>query len=80
MVGPVSDDERDRFALKVKLGLTALVAGSGGLIAVQGDASLPLIAAAIAGSAVVGAALIWFVFPGTGGRSQEDEREPRFGN
>lgn len=80
MVGPVSDDERDRFALKIKLGLTALVAVSGGLIAVQSGATLPLVAAATAGAAIVGAMLVWFVFPGSGGRSREDDREPRFGN
>jgi lysozyme family protein len=80
MVGPVSDDERDRFALKMKLGLTALIAASGGLIAVQGGASLLAVAAAIAGAAVIGAMLIWFVFPGSGSRSRGDDREPRFGN
>lgn len=80
MVGPVSDDERTRFALKVKLGLIALVALSGGLIAVQSGATLPVIAAAIAGAALAGAPLIWFVFPGSSGQSREDERKPRFGN
>ena len=75
MVDPVSSEERERFTLKLKLGLTAIVAASAGLIAVQGGASLPAVAAAIGSGAVVGAALIWFVFPGTGERTPAGKRE-----
>jgi hypothetical protein len=75
MVDPVSTEEREQFTLKLKIGLTAIVALSAGLIAVQGGASLPSIAAAVAGGGVVGAALIWFVFPGTGERQPEGKRE-----
>ncbi|MFC7175564.1 hypothetical protein [Halosegnis marinus] len=80
MVDPVSNEERASFALKVKLAATALVAVSAGLIAVQAGATLPVLAGALAGGAVVGAALVWFVFPGDGGTSRESaKREGRFG-
>ncbi|WP_255149541.1 hypothetical protein [Halorarius halobius] len=84
MVGPISSEERSAFALKVKLALTALVAGSAGLIAVAGDASLPVVAAAVVGGVVAGAALIWFVFPGSGetkrgGGESTRDGDDRFG-
>lgn len=78
MVGPISTEERTSAAMKLKLGLTAVIAASGGLIAVQGDASLPIVLAAVVVGAIVGAALIWFVFPGTGEtRSDRDRRFER---
>lgn len=66
MVGPVSTEERSSFALKVKLALTATIGASAGLIATAGDASLPLVAGATLVGLAVGAALVWFVFPGSG--------------
>lgn len=74
MVGPISSEERSAAALKLKLALTALVAVSAGLIAVQGDASLPFVGLAVVGGAVVGAALVWFVFPGTGETRRQDRK------
>lgn len=74
MVGPISEEERESFALRMKLGLTAVVAVSAGLTAMHGGASLPIVALAVVAGAVVGAPLIWFVFPGTGGRSPDVER------
>lgn len=76
MVGPISTEQRTSAAFKLKLVLTAVVAASGGLIAIQGDASLPFVAVAVVVGAVVGAALVWFVFPGTGETRRED---PKFG-
>lgn len=66
MVGPISSEERSAGALKLKLALTAIVAASAGLIAIQGDAPPLFILLAVVLGAVIGAALIWFVFPGTG--------------
>jgi hypothetical protein len=63
MVGPISDEERSSFTLKVKLGLTVLIGISAGLVTLQGDATLPIIAGAVLGGMVVGGALVWFVFP-----------------
>lgn len=74
MVGPIRETERASFARRFKLGLTALVAFSGGLTALYGGASLPLVAVATGVGALVGAPLIWFVFPGTGGRQRDVER------
>lgn len=66
MVGPVSTRERDSFARKLKIVLVAVVAGSGGLMAIHGDASLPIVGAAALGGAVAGVLLVRIVFPGTG--------------
>ena len=66
MVGPISTEERSAAALKLKLALTAVVAASAGLIAIQGEASLAFVGLAVVLGGVVGAALIWFVFPGSG--------------
>jgi len=74
MVGPVSDEERASFAFRMKVGLTVLVAASAGLTALHGGASLPLVALAVVAGAAVGAPLVWFVFPGSGGRSPDVER------
>lgn len=74
MVGPISDAERERFAFRMKVGLTVLVAASAGLTALYGGAPLPLVALAVVAGTVVGAPLIWFVFPGTGGRSPDVEQ------
>lgn len=75
MVDPISSEERERFALKMKLGLASIIAVSAGLIALRGNASLPVIAAAIVGGGLLGVGLIWFVFPDTGGRSPDEKRE-----
>lgn len=74
MVGPISEAERASFAFRMKLGLTALVAASAGLTALHGGASLPVVAMVVAAGAVVGAPLVWFVFPGTGGRQRDVDR------
>ena len=78
MVGPISSAERDSFAFRVKVGLTALIALSAGLIAVQTDAPLTVVLAAIAAGAVVGAPLVWFTIPGSGGRKQREQPERKF--
>ncbi|WP_255195898.1 hypothetical protein [Halorarius litoreus] len=75
MVGPISTEDRSSAALKFKLVLTAVVAASAGLIAIQGEASLPFVAVAVVGGAVGGAALIWFVFPGTGETKRRTDRQ-----
>lgn len=74
MVGPISEAERESFAFRMKLGLTVLVAASTGLTALYGGAPVPLVALAVVTGAVVGAPLVWFVFPGSGGRSPDVER------
>jgi hypothetical protein len=74
MVGPISEEERASFAFRMKLGLTILVAASTGLTALHGGASLPLVGLAVVAGAAVGAPLVWFVFPGSGGRSPDVER------
>lgn len=69
MVGPVSEEDRDSFAARVKAGIVVVVGLSTGLMAVQGDAPLPLVVGAVAVGLVVGAALVRIVFPGSGGQS-----------
>ncbi|KAB7513773.1 hypothetical protein DM867_08150 [Halosegnis rubeus] len=78
MVGPISSEERDSFAFRVKAGLTAIVALSAGLIAVQAEASpVAAVVATLAGAAV-GAPLIWLAIPGSGGRQRRDPPNREF--
>jgi hypothetical protein len=66
MVGPMSSEERSEGALKIKLAATFIVGASMGLITLQGDVPLWVTGVAVLAGLVVGAALVWFVFPGTG--------------
>lgn len=63
MVDPVSDDERERTMLYLKVGLTVLVGGSAGLITSQGDASIEVLVAAVLTGLVLGGALAWYLVP-----------------
>ena len=63
MVDPISNDERARTLLWVKLATVLLVGLSAGLIAIQGDAPFEIILGAVGGGALVGAALVWYLFP-----------------
>lgn len=77
MVGPVSSEERDSFAVKVKVGLVAVVAASGGLTAIHGGASPPLVVAAVLGGAVAGVVLVRIVVPGSGEPTSRTGRRGR---
>ena len=66
MVGPMSSEERSEGALKIKLGATLIVGLSMGLITLQGDVPLWVTGLVTLLGLVAGAALVWFVFPGTG--------------
>jgi uncharacterized membrane protein YccC len=68
-------EERAEGALKLKLGGTLVVGLSMGLITLQGEVSLWVTAAAVLVGCLVGAALVWFVFPGTG--EVRSNRRPR---
>jgi hypothetical protein len=74
MVGPMSNEEREEGALRLKLGATAIIGVSAGLITLQGDVPLWVTGLAVALGLLVGAALVWFVFPGTGAPSQRPRR------
>jgi len=63
MVEPMSPEERQSGMVRLKLGIALLVGVSGGLVALQGDASLPVIGGAVVGATLVGAALAWYIFP-----------------
>lgn len=78
MVGPISSEERDSFAFRLKIGLTAIVALSAGLIAVQADASLVAVLAVTLAGAVIGAPLIWLAIPGSGGTERRDPPNREF--
>lgn len=66
MVGPLTDAEREEGNFKVKAGFVLLVGVSAGLISLQGDPSLAIIAGAVAGGLLLGVLLVWYLFPGTG--------------
>lgn len=64
MVGPTTTDEdRESFLLKFRIGFALLVGGSMALVALNGSATLPLVVAAGVGGTLAGAALGWWVFP-----------------
>lgn len=63
MVDPISSAERSRTLRRVKIGTVLLVGLSAGLIAVQSGGSVEVIAGAVFGGTVVGAALVWYLFP-----------------
>jgi hypothetical protein len=78
MVGPISDEERSTFALKVKLGITVLIGLSSGLVTLQGDPSLPILLGAVLGGLVFGGLLIWYIFPdGTTMTGNKERRRRR---
>ena len=63
MVGPVTDEERERSLLWLKVGLTLLVGLSAGLVTTQGEASLEVVVGAVVAGLLVGAALAWYLVP-----------------
>lgn len=66
MVGPISGDDRESAALRIKVAFSVLVGASAGLITLQGHPSLAVVAGAVLGGLAVGALLVRYVFPGTG--------------
>jgi hypothetical protein len=61
VVGPsLSDPERDTANRRLKVGFVALVAVSGGLVAVRAGAPLAGILAAAAAAGLLGLVLLWF--------------------
>jgi|APHM01.1.fsa_nt_gi hypothetical protein len=63
MVGPVSNEERDAFTRKLKVGFVVLVGLSAGLITLQGDPSVVVFVGAVLGGLAIGAVLTWFIAP-----------------
>ncbi|WP_226007530.1 hypothetical protein [Natrinema salinisoli] len=59
--GPSRSSTVTDAAGQLKAAFVLLVGLSGGLIAVQSDASLPVIGAAILGGIVAGGALLWYL-------------------
>lgn len=77
MAGPISDDDRERTMTRMKIGAVLLVGLSGGLITSQGDASLRVVVAAVAGGLLVGGALVWYLFPSLESLAPASDREYR---
>jgi len=77
MSGPISQEDRERTMTRLKVGVVLLVGLSGGLITSQGEASWTVVAAAVAGGLVVGAALVWLLFPDLEDVSPGTDREYR---
>jgi hypothetical protein len=77
MVEPVSDEERERTLLYVKVGLTVLVGLSAGLIAAQGEADPEVVGGAVVAGLVVGGALAWYLVPDAGAMSPASRRRYR---
>ena len=77
MAGPISREDRERTMTRLKVGVVLLVGLSGGLITSQGETDLSVVAAAVLGGLVVGAALVWFLFPDLEDLSPGTDREYR---
>ena len=77
MVDPVTDEDRERTMLYVKVALTVLVGLSAGLIASQGDASLETVAGAVLAGFVVGGSLAWYLVPDAAAVSPTSNRRYR---
>ncbi len=63
MVEGISDEERSRFAMKLKIGFVLLVGLSGGLITLYADVGWQGFLVATVAGLVVGGLLVWLVFP-----------------
>jgi hypothetical protein len=63
MVSGVTDEERGRFARRLKVGFVLLVGLSAGLITLQTDASLQIFLLATGIGLTVGTLLVWIAFP-----------------
>jgi hypothetical protein len=72
MVGPVSNDERESFTRRLKLGFIVLVGVSSGLITLQGDPSPAVFVGAVVGGSVLGVLLTRFAVPDSGSFRDQD--------
>ncbi|SFS08435.1 hypothetical protein SAMN05216559_3427 [Halomicrobium zhouii] len=64
MVGPsITDEEREQFLFRLRVGFSLFVGASMALVVVAGDGSLPMLAGAFLAGTAAGAALAWWVFP-----------------
>jgi hypothetical protein len=62
MVGPsISDEERERKRKRLMAGFVFLVGGSAGMIAVQGGADLPSVAAVTISGLLLGVILVYYL-------------------
>ncbi|PSQ25350.1 hypothetical protein BRD03_14040 [Halobacteriales archaeon QS_9_68_17] len=62
MVGPsISEEQRERSRTRLKAGFVLLVGVSAGMIAVQGNASLPSVLAVVAAGLVLGVLLVYYL-------------------
>jgi hypothetical protein len=61
MVGPASDEAKQRSLTRLKVAIVALVGASAGLITLSGGGSVVQIALAVAAGLAVGAALLAYL-------------------
>lgn len=62
MVGPsISEEKRERSRTRLKAGFVLLVGVSAGMIAVQGNASLPSVLAVVAAGVGLGVLLVYYL-------------------
>jgi ammonia channel protein AmtB len=77
MVDGITDEERERFAVKLKAGFVLLVGLSAGLITLQVEAGPTAVLGAVAGGVVVGVVLVWLVFPAREDLKRGDSSQSR---
>ncbi|MFO7927937.1 MAG: hypothetical protein ACQET5_10950 [Halobacteriota archaeon] len=64
MVDPITNDDRKRTLRWAKLATVCLVGLSAGLISIQGEAAVELVAGSVLAGLLVGTGLVWYLFPG----------------
>ena len=77
MTGPIPEEDRERTMSRLKIGSVLLVGMSSGLITSQGDASLRVVAVAVAAGLALGAVLVRYLFPSFEGLSPASDRDYR---
>lgn len=66
MVGPsITDSDRERFLVQLKIGFAVLVGLSMGMVAVYGGADLPIIVGVVLGTTALGGVFAWIAIPDT---------------
>ncbi|MCU4799129.1 hypothetical protein OB920_01915 [Halobacteria archaeon HArc-gm2] len=75
MVGPsITDEEREQFLFRLRVGFSLFVGASMALVVLAGDGGATTMAGAFLAGSAVGAALAWWVFPDSMGMGPRRRR------
>ncbi|MFC7028368.1 hypothetical protein ACFQJ5_13685 [Halomicroarcula sp. GCM10025324] len=78
MVGPsITDSDRERFLVRVKIGFALLVGVSMGMVAFHGGAALPVVLGITLGTSALGGVFAWVAIPDSVAGMPFDTRDTR---